>query len=112
MAFAGTAWSANWRYMPHSLSNPLYECTKVQHPLWSMDYVPYDTWLYWAGYTKRPTEKKDFHIEAWNGTQYSVKMMYEKDDGSKQIYELCSGGTIQSVLPCLEAQCRPQRKWY
>lgn len=57
-----------------------------------MTYVPYDTWIYRDGYTKRPAEKKDFHIEAWNGTQYSVKLMHEKDDGSRQMYELCRGG--------------------
>ncbi|MFO7728090.1 MAG: hypothetical protein R6X11_07150 [Desulfonatronovibrio sp.] len=122
LVMSGTAWTANWRNMPHSLDNPLYECTKVQHPLWPLTYVPYDCRIHWAGYTKRPTEKKDFHIEAWYcmgfrfeippESTYRVKMQIENDDGSHQMYELCRGSSIQSVLPCLEAQCRPERRWH
>jgi hypothetical protein len=109
LAVAAAAAAADWRPMPYPLDNPIYECERVPNPMWPLDDDPEmdsSSWVYWAGYTERPKEKKDYHLVAYNGTLWTVQMMH---NGQKS--ELCRGDSLRSVLPCLKAHCRPQRRW-
>ena len=113
-AFVALVFAADWRDMPYPLPNPIYECERVPNPMWSLDDDPEldsRTFIYWAGFTKRPKEKKDYHVVAYNGTLWTVQMMDYKDDGSRKWSELCRGDSLMSVMPCFKAHCRPQRRW-